>query len=146
MILAESLAVKYQVQFTDGTRVAVADTTPDKGGTGLGFRPHELLEAAVATCMTMSLRMYAEEHGLPLSRASVAVSLDRSNPDKPSFEYRVEFHGPLSHSDKERLLSILEHCPVRRTLSQRLHFRPHRPATHDGAEPESAVEAKVGNP
>ena len=41
---------------------ASSDNTPDKGGKGAGFRPHELLEAALACCMNMSVRMYAESH------------------------------------------------------------------------------------
>jgi uncharacterized OsmC-like protein len=37
---------RYQIRFTNGTDAAVSDATNDKGGTGSGFPPHELLEAA----------------------------------------------------------------------------------------------------
>lgn len=123
MIHTESQTAKFQVEFTNGTHVSTADTTPEKGGGNGGFRPHELLEAALATCMNMTLRMYAEKHGISLASVSVAVSLNRTNPDGPLFEYRVVCHGPLSESHKRQLLSALEHCPVRKTLSQPLHFR-----------------------
>lgn len=58
MIRTDSQPAKFQAQFTNGVQVSVSDTTPDKGGGNLGFRPHELLEAALASCMNMSLRMY----------------------------------------------------------------------------------------
>lgn len=55
------------------------DTTPDKEGANHGFRPHELLEAASASCMNMTLRMYAEIHAIPLAGMSVAVWLNPNN-------------------------------------------------------------------
>ena len=45
MIRTDSQPAKFQAQFTNGVQVSVSDTTPDKGGGNLGFRPHELLEA-----------------------------------------------------------------------------------------------------
>lgn len=123
MIRTDSQPAKFQTQFTNGVQVSVSDTTPDKGGGNLGFRPHELLEAALASCMNMTLRMCAEKQRMPLSGVSVAVSLNRNNPDGPLFEYSVEFHGSLSESQKGELLSALENCPVRKTLSKPLHVR-----------------------
>jgi putative redox protein len=127
MIHTKSQAAKFQVQFTNGTQFSMADTTPDKGGSNAGFRPHELLEAALASCMNMSLRMYAEKHSLPLSGILVSVSLNRANPNEPSFEYSVDFQEPLSEAQKSQLLSALEKCPVRNTLSKPLQFRLCKP-------------------
>ena len=123
MIRTDSQSAKFQAQFTNGVQVSVSDTTPDKGGGNLGFRPHELLEAALAACMNITLRMYAEKQSLPLSGVSVAGSLNRNNPDGPLFEYSIEFHGSLSESQKGQLLSALENCPVRKTLSKPMHFK-----------------------
>lgn len=123
MIRADSQPTKYQTQFSNGAHVSVSDTTSDKGGSNLGFRPHELLEAALASCMNMSLRMCAEKHAIPLSSISVAVSLNRSNPDNPLFEYSVQFRGEISESQKDQPLSALERCPVRNTLSKPLRFK-----------------------
>ncbi len=88
MIHAHSQPAKYLVHFTDGDQVATADTTLEKGGASRGFRPHALLEAALASCMNMTLRMAADQHAIPLSNVSVTVSLKRTNPSAPLFEYR----------------------------------------------------------
>ena len=122
MIKAESKSKKYETRFTNGEHVSTSDTTPDKGGANSGFRPHELLEAALANCMNMTLRMIAEKHDIPLSGVSVAVFLNRNNPEGSLFEYSVEFQGCLLESQKEQLLMTLEKCPVRTTLSKPLHF------------------------
>lgn len=130
MIRTDSQPAKFQAQFTNGVQVSVSDTTPDKGGGNLGFRPHELLEAALASCMNMTLRMYAEKQRIPLSGVSVAVSLNRNNPDGPLFEYSVECHGSLSESQQGELLSarsivlFARHCQSRCTSGS---------ATDDGA-------------
>jgi len=121
MIHTNSQPEHYLTHFTNGEQVASADTTSDKGGGNRGFRPHELLEAALASCMDMTLRMYAQKHGMPLASASVSVSLNRDVPDGPTFMYRAELHGSLSDAQRQQLLASLENCPVRTTLSKRLH-------------------------
>lgn len=123
MIHSRSQPEKFQTEFTNGSHVSLSDATPDKGGANGGFRPHELLEAALASCMNMSLRMHAEQNRFPLTAVSVTVSLDRSNPELPLFGYKVEFHGPLSESQKVQLLAHLETSPVRRTLMKPMQFR-----------------------
>lgn len=125
MIRADSQPTKYHTEFTNGEHIAMSDTTSDKGGANHGFRPHELLEAALATCMNMTLRMVAQKHAIPLASVSVTVSLNRKEPKAPVFEYSVQFGGALSEAQKSQLLSAVERCPVRNTLSQPLRFMPY---------------------
>lgn len=121
MIYANSQSEPYLTQFTNGEHSAGADTTSTKGGGGRGFRPHELLEAALAACMNITLRMSAQRHGIPLVGASVRVCLNRDAPDGPTFLYHTELHGSLSDAHRRQLLASLETCPVRTTLSGPLH-------------------------
>jgi putative redox protein len=123
MIQTDSQARKYQTKFTNGEAASQADTSADKGGTGHGFRPHELLEAALASCMNMTLRMVAERKEIPLADVAVQVSLDRSDPEHPVFEYSAQFHGELSPAQRDSLLAVMDRCPVRKTLSKPLQFR-----------------------
>ena len=122
MIHAHSLPANFQVAFTNGRQTAISDTTLEKGGSGEGFHPHELLEAALASCMTMTLRMCAAKHSIALKEATVTVPLNRDNPGEALFEYHVTLQGELSKEQKEQLLAALEHCPVRETLSKSLTF------------------------
>ena len=68
MVTTLSESHSYLTVFSNGKHTANADTTFDKGGSNLGFRPHELLEAALATCMNMHLRMYAAAMASSLGR------------------------------------------------------------------------------
>lgn len=123
MIEATSKPIRYQVQLTNGRLSTLSDTTRDKGGNESGFRPHDLLEAALASCMNMTLRMYADQQGLALSGVTTRVKLDRSQPEETIFEYEIELQGELSEQDRARLLDVAEKCPVRRTLSKHIGFR-----------------------
>lgn len=123
MIETNSDDIRYRVRFTNGTHTAFSDAAQDKGGSGSGFRPHELLEAALASCINMTLRMYADQHALPLSGVTTRVTLDRANPEEVVFEYEIDLHGSLSQDDRDRLLEAAKKCPVRQTLSKRVGFR-----------------------
>ena len=123
MIIAGSAAPAYLTPFTDGEHDAVADTTKEKGGSGGGFWPHTLLEAALATCINITLRKYADKHAIPLSAASTKVKLDRSRPEEVVFGYEVELQGNLTQPQQEALLKVAGDCPVKQTLLKRISFK-----------------------
>jgi putative redox protein len=122
MIYARSQLARYQTSFSDGEHEGVADTTADKGGEHAGFRPHDLLEAALAACVNMSVRMYADHHGIPLRGVTAKVSLDRTDPDEVVFRYDLEVDGELTEEQRDRLVQASHACPVRKTLSKKIRF------------------------
>jgi putative redox protein len=122
MISTVSKAQPFRVQFSDGQHLALADTTKDKGGGEAGFRPHELLEAALATCMNMAATMYAAKHAIPLTQAVTKVTLDRSGSEQVVFRYSVDLSGELTAQQKEAIMSAIRVCPVRKTLSRGVRF------------------------
>jgi len=108
----------YIVQFTNGRYTAPGDMPVDKGGRGEGFRPHELLEAALATCLTMTVRIAAEKFGYPLVRAGARVEIDRSDPDAIILRCSLDLDGELDPAQRARLLRAAENCPVGQTLAR----------------------------
>ena len=118
----ERLGDPYQVRFSNGVVEAVCDATTDKGGGGQGFRPHELLEAALGSCTAMMLSMYAQNHGIPLEGATVTVTLSRDNPGVTAFACDIELRGDLDEDQRRRLLRAARACPVRKTLSNTIVF------------------------
>jgi putative redox protein len=123
MIRAENEEISYKTKFSNGEHSAFSDTTIDKGGSNSGFRPHELLEAAVASCMNMHIRMFAENHKMNISKVKTEVSLDKDGPECAIFEYKIEVDGKLTGLEKEKLMQIVRSCPVKKTLSKRIDFR-----------------------
>ncbi len=123
MIQTRSLSPPYRTAVTNGGFELTADAPLAKGGGATGFGPHELLEAALAACINMAVRMHAAAHSMPLQGVAARVRLDRSAADAAIFEYQLELDGPLSADQRLRLEQAARDCPVRRTLSGRLEFR-----------------------
>lgn len=128
MIVSKSGQKPFVTIFTDGKNEAVCDTTLDKGGSGSGFRPHDLLEAALACCLNMSLRMAADNHKIALREIKVSVLLNRDDPEQTIFEYGVELDGDLTEHQKRMLLELAGSCPVSKTISKKISFRRSPPA------------------
>jgi putative redox protein len=124
MITAKSQKRDYQVLFSDGRHTGTSDVTEDKGGSNSGFRPHDLLESALATCLNIWLKMYAHDHGISVSIIETTVSLDRSRADEVIFNYSLEISGSLTGAERRMLVDAAESCPVRKTLSKKLTILP----------------------
>jgi putative redox protein len=123
MIRATSKSTNYQTAFSNGAAEALTDVLAAKGGTGEGFRPSELLEAAIATCMTITLKMYADAHGLPLEDVQTEVTLHSDNKAETLFRYKVELTGnALTEEQRAKLLAIADACMVKQKLSKPIRF------------------------
>jgi putative redox protein len=141
MIRATTEEERYLTKFTNGTGSGFADASAAQGGTGTSFRPHELLEAALATCINVTLRMYAEKYGIPLEDVTTEVKLDQSSMDESVFQYDIELHGSnLTAEEKTKLLDVAKGCSVRRVLSRNIRFD----ATSDHT-PTAAATARANS-
>ncbi len=106
----------------------IFDEPTSLGGTGTGPTPYDALSAALATCTSMTLRMYADRKGWPLDavqvdvdHAKVHVDDCRDCPDAKGakidrFECSIRIEGDLDAAQRARLLEIADRCPVHRTL------------------------------
>lgn len=135
MIRSTCLDVPFRTGFTNGRHDGVADVPAEKGGAGDGFGPHELLEAALATCLTMTVWKAAAEHGVPLAGARSEVRIDRSAPSGVVLSYTLAFDGPLTDEQAGRLRAAAGRCPVARTLGGPIAVRPGLPVASDAEEP-----------
>ncbi|WP_052229709.1 OsmC family protein [Streptomyces sp. CT34] len=120
MIEAVALPTPWQVRFQAGDNEGLADTL--KGGIGgtAGMRPHELLEAALATCMTISARMALAELGFTDAEVSVRVHLEREE-SATRFRYELALN-PALEVHRSAVTKRIECSPVRSTLSRQLLF------------------------
>jgi len=104
-----------------------ADEPVQLGGKNSGPDPYEHLLAALGACTAMTIRMYATRKEIPLEHVEVSLSHERNyvedaenvTEQKKNIEAlirKVRLLGPLSDSEKARLIEIAERCPVHRTL------------------------------
>jgi putative redox protein len=122
MIEATALPTAWQVRFVAGGKEGRADTVKDGTGGTAGMRPHELLEAALATCMTISARMALADRGVTQGEMRVRVHLEREE-SATRFRYELIL-DPALEPHRPAVMDRMESSPVRTTLSKPLTFEP----------------------
>jgi putative redox protein len=116
MVICENEEARYRVVISNGKHEISADTSEDNGGGGSAIRPHELLEAAFASCLNMTIRIYADKANIPLTGVTTKVSTDRTQPGKTIFKYSFSIEGTLTNEQREELNRGAEECLVKKTL------------------------------
>ncbi|MBB4210154.1 putative redox protein [Rhodothalassium salexigens DSM 2132] len=105
----------------------LADEPEAMGGDNAGPSPYDLVLAGLGACTTLTVRMYAERKGWPLTRASVRLHHEKIHAqDCADCETRsgkvdlirrqVALEGELSDDQRAKLMEIADKCPVHRTL------------------------------
>ncbi|MEM7541597.1 MAG: bifunctional alpha/beta hydrolase/OsmC family protein [Pseudomonadota bacterium] len=105
----------------------IADEPRELGGSNTGPNPYEYLLAALGTCTSMTIRMYANRKGIALDDVQVTLSHTRVHADDceacesesglvDSIDKSIALKGALSSAERQRLLAIAERCPVNKTL------------------------------
>ena len=110
-----------------GAHHLVADEPAGVGGANLGGTPYDLLLAALGTCTSMTLRMYAKRKGLEVDEIKVELQHSRIPSDDcepcedqkglvDRIERIITLRGNLTEAQRNRMLEIADMCPVHRTL------------------------------
>ncbi len=122
---------KFTQDVTSDSHHWVADEPVTVGGKNLGPDPYEHLLAALGTCTTMTVRLYAERKQWPLDRVSVTlkhsrehgedcIHCDDEHPRIDKITRSVSITGDLDDQQQQKLLEIADKCPVHRTLHNKL--------------------------
>ena len=119
ILVAETGLGKYQVEARVGDSAFLIDEPVAAGGLGSGPNPYNLISAAVGACTTMTIRLYANRKGWPLTRVRTAVRHTRTSlQTRDSFELDIALEGALDDVQRARLMEIAERCPVHLTLAR----------------------------
>ena len=133
-VVAKTPGDSFRTEVRAGEHALLADEPASVGGTNLGPSPYDLLSAALASCTTMTLKMYAGFKKLPLESVTVRVQHDKIHADDcadcetgdgkiDEFRRVLEIEGDLDEAQRERMLEIADRCPVHRTLHSEVKVR-----------------------
>jgi len=117
----------FAQEIVTGPHRLIADEPADAGGTDSGPSPYDFLLAALGSCTSMTVAMYARRKGWPLEGVTVWLRHSRIHAadcaecetkegkiDK--IERVLTLEGDLDDAQRQKLLEIANKCPVHRTL------------------------------
>jgi putative redox protein len=121
----------------------LADEPVANGGTDTGPTPYDLLLAALGSCASMTVALYARRKEWPLEAVRVRLSHTRIHAVDCAeceakagwldrIDWTLELRGDLDRAQRTRLIEIAQMCPVHRTLRSEVYIRP--PVVVDGDE------------
>jgi putative redox protein len=105
----------------DGKHRLITDEPESVGGDGSAPAPHELLPAALASCISTTLVMYARTKDWDLGDVTVEVEYDHHATPR-TFEITIVLSGDLSSAQLDRLEKVAAACPVRRAVEAGIEF------------------------
>jgi uncharacterized OsmC-like protein/pimeloyl-ACP methyl ester carboxylesterase len=128
VVVTETGRGRFEQSVSMGAHRLVADEPVDVGGLDTGPSPYDLLLAALGTCTSMTLRLYAERKGLTLDTVSVLLrhskihaadcrTCETGQGQIDRIERIITLEGDLDDAQRSRLLEIADRCPVHRTLT-----------------------------
>ena len=131
-VIVTSLSnLRNEVRYGEGGAF-VTDEPAALGGDGAGPDPYTLILAALGSCISMTVTLYARRKAWPVERVTVRLRQRRVHAkdcaecasNAEGFVHRieraVEVEGDLTDEQRTRLQEIAHKCPVHKTLTSEI--------------------------
>jgi putative redox protein len=127
----------------------ITDEPVAVGGEDAGPDPYTLLLAALGSCISMTVTLYARRKQWPLESVSVRLGQNRMHTkdckeceQMEGYIHRIErsvsFTGPLTEDQRARLREIAHKCPVHKTLTSPIVIA-------EAIDDETVTHSEAGN-
>lgn len=118
MMKLKSLDTHFQCSL-EADNTLIVDTSKKNGGTGLCLQPFELMEAAVAACMNITVRARTERAGVKVNNVQTTVQMNWSEEGKLIFEYDYSVPGEFDSEAQNLITDSINGCMMRQLLTHR---------------------------
>ena len=135
LVVVRGAADGFAQEIVAGPHRFPSDEPAAAGGTASGPTPYDLLLAALGSCTSMTVAMYARRKGWPLKSVTVRLRHSRVHAADCAdcetttdafltvIDRELEFAGHLDQQQRDRLIEIANKCPVHRTLTAKIEIR-----------------------
>ena len=128
LVVVRGAADGFLQEVVAGSHSLVSDEPLSAGGSDRGATPYDLLLAALGSCTSMTVAMYARRKGWPLERVTVRLRHSRVHAEDCAtcetrdarltiIDREIAFDGALGEDQRARLMEIANRCPVHLTLT-----------------------------
>ena len=133
LIVSETGLGKFQNTISVGNHDLLGDEPVSVGGLDSGPSPYDYLAAALGTCTSMTMRMYADFKKLDVGKISIDVSHDKihakdciecTDDEREAggkidvFKRKISVENLDDETLAAKLLEIADKCPVHKTLEK----------------------------
>ncbi len=115
----ESTARKENLSFeisVSGHKL-IADVSEKQGGANSAPDPHDYLQAALAACTAITMQMYANRKGIPLTSSDVKAKIIQEGLEN-RIHREIKLIGDLTEEQKNALFTIAQKCPIHQFLER----------------------------
>jgi uncharacterized OsmC-like protein len=133
-VVVSGAASGFAQRIEVGAHLFTADEPASDGGSDTGPNPYDLLLAALGSCTSMTVALYARRKLWPLQSVTVRLqhskvhasdceSCETKDERLDRIEREIELAGALEPYQRDRLMEIANKCPVHRTLTSKIDIR-----------------------
>jgi putative redox protein len=108
--------INYTTIIQSDDHQIITDEPLEEGGQNLGFDPFELVLAALATCTTATMKMYADRKGWKIDKLDIKLSMIEKDKIQ-HIQSDITLEGDLDEEQRKRMLVIAQKCPVHKILT-----------------------------
>ena len=131
VVVTSLINLQHEVRYGDN-HTFITDEPLRAGGDDAGPDPYTLLLAALGSCISMTVTLYAKRKNWPLRQVVVRLRQQRIHAADcqdcknatEGYVHRIErsvtFEGDLSEEQRSRLQEIAHKCPVHKTLTSEI--------------------------
>jgi putative redox protein len=130
-VVVEGDSSGFAQQWKVGRHRLPADEPVAAGGTDTGPSPYDILCAALGTCTSMTISLYARRKEWPLRSVTVHLRHSKIHASDCAdcetkvgrldrIEREIVLTGELSDEQRAQLMGIADKCPVHRTLTSEI--------------------------
>src|SRR6185369_16430322 len=128
VIVSSLRNLQNEVHYGSG-KILITDEPSEIGGEDAGPDPYTLLLAALGSCISLTVTLYARRKQWPLEQVTVRLRQNRVHAkdcqecaeNVEGYVHRIErsvsFIGDLTKAQRARLTEISHKCPVHKTLT-----------------------------
>ena len=133
-VIVHGTAAGFAQEVKVGSHELFADEPVSYGGTETGPTPYDLLLAALGTCTSMTIGLYARKRQWPLQNITVSLrhskihAADCDNCETKEgkvdrIERDIHLTGSLTDEQRVKLIEIADKCPVHQTLTSEINIK-----------------------
>lgn len=116
-VVGEAGAAKYVQRVANGRHKSLSDEPTERGGGDAGPAPFDYLLAALGTCTSITMRMYADRKGFDLGQVNVKLDYVREK-DGGRIAREISVSRAITEEQRTRLADIIERTPVTLAIKQ----------------------------